>query len=75
MTALLKLMRPRQWIKNLVVLAGPALGQKLDVASAIDTGLIFVAFCLASSAASFSRGFPSMQRRAVSYSSSRDITL
>jgi len=51
MTALLKLMRPRQWIKNLVVLAGPALGQKLDVASAIDTGLIFVAFCLASSAA------------------------
>jgi len=47
--ALLAAMRPRQWIKNLLVLAVPAAAGRLghgDVAA--DTAIAFAAFCLAS---------------------------
>ena len=41
--------RPRQWVKNGLVLAVPAAAGALDEASVIgDTALAFVAFCLAS---------------------------
>ena len=45
-------MRPRQWIKNLLVVAAPAGGRRPGRARASlgATLLAFVAFCLASSA-------------------------
>ncbi len=44
------LIRPAQWIKNIVVFAGPAAGLKLSSADSLrDTGLTFAAFCLAAS--------------------------
>ncbi|GAA1769941.1 decaprenyl-phosphate phosphoribosyltransferase [Nocardioides hankookensis] len=44
-------MRPRQWAKNLLVLAAPlAAGQLLEPDVAAATGAALVAFCLASSA-------------------------
>ncbi len=46
----LKLMRPEQWIKNLAVLAGPVFAQKFDADSLAMTAIVFVAFCLVSSA-------------------------
>jgi decaprenyl-phosphate phosphoribosyltransferase len=49
--ALLAAARPRQWIKNGLVLAVPAAAGMLDEADVLrDTGLAFVAFCLASAA-------------------------
>lgn len=47
-----QLMRPPQWVKNVVVLAGPAFGMKLvaDAASLVHTALAFACFCLVSSA-------------------------
>jgi decaprenyl-phosphate phosphoribosyltransferase len=48
--AYLRLMRPKQWIKNLAVLAGPAFAQTFDNASLAATGLVFASFCLVSSA-------------------------
>ena len=49
---LLRLMRPRQWMKNLLVFAGPAAAGVLDDADhAARSALVFVAFCLAASGA------------------------
>lgn len=45
------LLRPHQWIKNIVVFAGPAAGMKLsDPYSLLKACIAFVAFCLAASA-------------------------
>lgn len=46
-----RLLRPRQWIKNVLVAAAPlAAGTLLEPATLLCTGLAFLAFCLASSA-------------------------
>ena len=43
--------RPRQWVKNVLVLAAPAAGGALDQGDVLArTALTFVAFCLVSSA-------------------------
>jgi decaprenyl-phosphate phosphoribosyltransferase len=50
--ALLGSLRPRQWLKNLLVAAVPAAAGELgDLEVLAQTGLAFVAFCFASSAA------------------------
>ena len=47
-------MRPRQWVKNLLVLAAPfAAGSLHEPDVAVPTALAFVSFCLASSAVYF----------------------
>ena len=47
----LKLIRPAQWVKNIVVFAGPAAGLKLFTAHGLSrTLLTFAAFCIAASA-------------------------
>ncbi len=47
----LQLIRPAQWIKNIVVFAGPAAGLKLFTANGLTrTLLTFAAFCMAASA-------------------------
>lgn len=46
----LELMRPGQWIKNLAVLAGAMFALRVDRESLIHTAIVFVAFCLVSSA-------------------------
>lgn len=52
MAAVLQLMRPRQWIKNLLVFASPAAAGVLDEPEFAKRALIvFVAFCLAASGA------------------------
>ena len=50
MGSYLRLMRPKQWVKNLVVLAGPVFGHEVTARSALATLLVFAAFCLVSSA-------------------------
>ena len=50
MLSYVKLARPKQWTKNLVVLAGPMFGQTFTEAAAFNTLIIFIAFCLVSSA-------------------------
>jgi len=48
--ALLRLVRPRQWIKNLLVFAAPAAAGVLDDPSQLaHSVVVFVAFCLAAS--------------------------
>ena len=50
MTAILTLMRPKQWIKNVVVLAGVVFAGRLDEPQfVLYASLAFVAFCLLSS--------------------------
>ena len=50
-TSLLRAMRPKQWVKNLLVLAAPfAAGEITDPDVARATLLAFASFCLASSA-------------------------
>jgi len=44
-------MRPKEWIKNLAVLAGPVFALRADQAAMVSTAVAFGAFCLASSAA------------------------
>jgi decaprenyl-phosphate phosphoribosyltransferase len=52
--ALIAAARPRQWLKNLLVLAAPAAaGVLTDVASLQAAGLAFVAFCLTASGGYF----------------------
>ena len=48
--ALVVTMRPRQWLKNVLVLAAPLFGADLGNATVLaDTAVAFVAFCLAAS--------------------------
>jgi decaprenyl-phosphate phosphoribosyltransferase len=48
--ALLRLARPKQWIKNVLVLAAPGAAGVLDQPAALrDTAIAFVCFCLAAS--------------------------
>lgn len=48
--AVVRLLRPRQWVKNLLVFAAPAAAGVLDQAEHLGrTTLLFVAFCLAAS--------------------------
>lgn len=48
--ALLKAMRPRQWVKNLLVLAAPVFsGQITDVHTLVHASYAFIAFCMVSS--------------------------
>ena len=46
----LRLARPKQWIKNLAVVAGPVFAMRAGVADIVHTFEVFAAFCLASSA-------------------------
>jgi 4-hydroxybenzoate polyprenyltransferase len=49
-SAFLALLRPSQWVKNIVVFAGPAAGLKLSSADSLNSAtLTFAAFCLAAS--------------------------
>jgi decaprenyl-phosphate phosphoribosyltransferase len=51
-SAVVRLVRPHQWIKNLLVFAAPAAAGVLDDPGELArTGLVFVAFCLAASGA------------------------
>jgi len=48
---LLELMRPSQWVKNVVVFAGPAAGLRLlDPLPLLHTAITFLSFCFAASA-------------------------
>jgi decaprenyl-phosphate phosphoribosyltransferase len=50
-SGVLDLVRPRQWVKNVIVAAAPlAAGALTEPGVARDTAIAFVAFCLASSA-------------------------
>ncbi|ONI72635.1 decaprenyl-phosphate phosphoribosyltransferase [Actinosynnema sp. ALI-1.44] len=51
---LIRTARPRQWIKNILVLAAPFTASRLTEAAVLaDAGIAFVAFCLAASAVYF----------------------
>ena len=49
LTGCIRLLRPRQWTKNLVCLAGAFFGHRLDPHSAVRALLAVLAFCAASS--------------------------
>ncbi len=73
--ALLRLARPKQWIKNVLVIAAPgAAGLLGDGTALFRTGIAFVCFCLAASGTYFlndaldaeaDRGHPGKRRRPV----------
>jgi decaprenyl-phosphate phosphoribosyltransferase len=49
-TSLLRAMRPKQWVKNVLVVAAPfAAGRLFETGVLFDVAIAFVAFCLASS--------------------------
>ena len=49
--ALVKALRPKQWAKNVLVVAAPfAAGRLFEPSVAANVAVAFVAFCLASSA-------------------------
>ena len=51
LAGLIRAVRPRQWVKNVLVLAAPfAANRMFEHAVLIDTGVSFTAFCLAASA-------------------------
>src|SRR5882724_9885359 len=51
LSGLIKAVRPRQWLKNVLVLAAPlASGDLMQVSVLQKVGLAFVAFCMAASA-------------------------
>ncbi len=50
MTALLQLLRPKEWIKNLAVMAGPVFALRADGEAVLLTAVVFAVFCGASSA-------------------------
>lgn len=52
--ALIRLARPKQWVKNVLVVAAPAAaGVLFERDAAIDTAIAFVCFCLAASGTYF----------------------
>jgi decaprenyl-phosphate phosphoribosyltransferase len=73
--ALVRTARPKQWAKNVLVVAAPAAAGVLDEPEAIfDTAVAFIAFCLAASATYFfndvrdaeaDRGHPRKMNRAI----------
>jgi decaprenyl-phosphate phosphoribosyltransferase len=51
LAGLVRTARPRQWVKNVLVLAAPFAGNRIfESAVVIDVALAFIAFCLVSSA-------------------------
>jgi decaprenyl-phosphate phosphoribosyltransferase len=48
--ALVEAMRPRHWVKNVVVVAAPLFGLALDIPSLVRVGWAFVAFSMTASA-------------------------
>ena len=51
LVALFASLRPRQWVKNLLVVVAPlGAGELFDVSVLIATGLAFLSFCLTASA-------------------------
>jgi decaprenyl-phosphate phosphoribosyltransferase len=54
LAGLIKTARPRQWVKNILVLAAPFTASRItESAVLIDVGIAFVAFCMAASAVYF----------------------
>lgn len=51
LSAVIETCRPRQWVKNLLVFAAPLVARTLnEMTVVVDTAIVFIAFCAASSA-------------------------
>ncbi len=50
MISYIRLARPKEWIKNLAVIAGPVFAMRAGLADIVHTAEVFAAFCLAASA-------------------------